>query len=506
MNDTKTNQTIRESEVTDFTINSDEFYESAPKIKLNSAIDISRLIKNEGIVIDPEIDDLLDADYDPNNPGNREYFARAANAENIDKLLVNADIGKDEKSDSDIDDGATEFEIRAKRMFNVLDDGGVKKKVLKQGLETTGEVPNRATITIHYSLYLEGQDEPYDSSILRGKCERYILDDGQLLPGLEIAIKSMKKKEHSEFLISSAYGFGEFGCPPRIPPKSEIRANVELLDFVEEGQAQAMLNIPPAERSKTHRFSDVLKIASKEHAEGNDYVKKGEYKLAVRRYVNACKLLDEAELKDDKEEDAQKRLLKKLWLNRSYCYLKINHPKQACSVLQQAITEFPREAKALYRMGKAKKMLANYDESRRYFLKALALRPDDEDIGRELAMIDRQLKMEQDNERALCRRMFDNHSNLKSYGNSNTYSGGRLYSGAGSEIQIDDEDYEEMVEQLEAFKLSSKIEMILPPGLKRDDIRVAKMIADTIGGLRFEEFRRSQNSELQWKIVKTNFD
>ena len=88
-------------------------------------------------------------------------------------------------------------------------------KVLKQGLETTGEVPNRATITIHYSLYLEGQDEPYDSSILRGKCERYILDDGQLLPGLEIAIKSMKKKEHSEFLISSAYGFGEFGCPPR---------------------------------------------------------------------------------------------------------------------------------------------------------------------------------------------------------------------------------------------------------------------------------------------------
>ena len=88
-------------------------------------------------------------------------------------------------------------------------------KVLKQGLETTGEVPSRATITIHYSLYLEGQDEPYDSSILRGKCERYILDDGQLLPGLEIAIKSMKKKEHSEFLISSAYGFGEFGCPPR---------------------------------------------------------------------------------------------------------------------------------------------------------------------------------------------------------------------------------------------------------------------------------------------------
>ena len=54
---------------------------------------ISRLIKNEGIVIDPEIDDLLDEDYDPSNPGNREYFARAANEENIDRLLANADLG-----------------------------------------------------------------------------------------------------------------------------------------------------------------------------------------------------------------------------------------------------------------------------------------------------------------------------------------------------------------------------------------------------------------------------
>ena len=50
-------------------------------------------MKNEGIVIDPEIDDVLDADYDINNPANREYFARAANEENIDRLLANADLG-----------------------------------------------------------------------------------------------------------------------------------------------------------------------------------------------------------------------------------------------------------------------------------------------------------------------------------------------------------------------------------------------------------------------------
>ena len=122
-----------------------------------------------------------------------------------------------------------------------------------------------------------------------------------------------------------------------IPPKSEIRARVELLDFNEEGEAQALLDMPPTERAKKHTFSDVMKIAEKEHLEGNEYAKKGEYKLAVRRYVNACKLLEEIDLKKDKEEEAQKHLLKKLWLNRSHCYLRINHPKQACSVLQLSL-------------------------------------------------------------------------------------------------------------------------------------------------------------------------
>ena len=41
----------------------------------------------------------------------------------------------------------------------------------------------------------------------------------------------------------------------------------------------------------------------------------------------------------------------------------------------------------------------------------------------------------------------------------------RVTSTTGTEIEIDDEDYEEMVEQLEAFKLSSKCEMSLPTGI-----------------------------------------
>ena len=45
----------------------------------------------------------------------------------------------------------------------------------------------------------------------------------------------------------------------------------------------------------------------------------------------------------------------------------------------------------------------------------------------------------------------------------------RVTSTTRTEIEIDDEDYEEMVEQLEAFKLSSKCEMCLPTGINIAD-------------------------------------
>ena len=42
------------------------------------------------------------------------------------------------------------------------------------------------------------------------------------------------------------------GCPPRIPAKSVIFATVELLDFVDESQADALLSLDPDERNAKH--------------------------------------------------------------------------------------------------------------------------------------------------------------------------------------------------------------------------------------------------------------
>ena len=60
-----------------------------------------------------------------------------------------------------------------------------------------------------------------------------------------------------------------------------------------------------------------------------------------------------------------------------------------------------------------------------------------------------------------------------------------------------------MVEQLEVFKLSSRNEMVLPPGLRKDDLRVAKIAADNIGGLTFLEYNDTHSYERRWKILKS---
>ena len=51
---------------------------------------------------------------------------------NLKSLIIAVECGDngDVKDDSDFDDGASEFEFRAKNMNNIIDDGGVKKKVI----------------------------------------------------------------------------------------------------------------------------------------------------------------------------------------------------------------------------------------------------------------------------------------------------------------------------------------------------------------------------------------
>lgn len=70
-------------------------------------------------------------------------------------------------------------------------------------------IPGGASVTFHYTAFMQYNDEPFDSTVLRGHPERKILDAGEIFPGLNIAIKTMRTGEKSRFLIQPQYAFGE---------------------------------------------------------------------------------------------------------------------------------------------------------------------------------------------------------------------------------------------------------------------------------------------------------
>ena len=74
------------------------------------------------------------------------------------------------------------------------------------------------------------------------------------------------------------------GCPPRVPAESTILARVELINFAEEGEAEALLSLAPDERNKQYQSKDILKVVQKEHRTGNSFFNKDEYKAAAKWY------------------------------------------------------------------------------------------------------------------------------------------------------------------------------------------------------------------------------
>jgi len=424
------------------------------KIRISNGISL-RDLNSDGIVFQPEIEEGGGEEF-PNYFGG-EY-------EKLSKIMKENNLNNEKDPMDNDDDDLSEFESLKRKMVDISEcsDGGVMKRVLSDGYQTYGSVPEDSTITIHYSLKLEGQDEPFDSSVLRGRPERYKLKDGQLIPGLEMGIKTMKKGEKAQFLIDWSYAYGRFGCPPRIPVETPCMATVELIDFVEEGQAEALLAMDVDERNKKHNYLDTEKVARLEHNNGNNYVRKEEWKMALKHYERGIKLLQEVSLANKEEEERRQKILLKLHLNTAHCSLKVKWPKKACIACREALDIEGNNTKALFRFGKAKRMLEDYVLAKEYLTRAQKRAPQDMSIAEELRSLEDQLVRQRKSEEALCRNMFKNTGDPK-------------------REKLEDEVYNTMLEELELFKNQPEQEMSFPAQFTAVEMKAVTFAARRLG-------------------------
>lgn len=99
------------------------------------------------------------------------------------------------------------------------------------------------TVKIHYEIYLfktnedgslittEVEDMPLDSSIKRNLPFQFVVGNGDVVEGLDIAVKQMTLGQLVEVSIPHIYAFGDDGFMPQILPKTPLLLHVELLDF-----------------------------------------------------------------------------------------------------------------------------------------------------------------------------------------------------------------------------------------------------------------------------------
>ncbi|XP_066904966.1 inactive peptidyl-prolyl cis-trans isomerase FKBP6 isoform X2 [Halyomorpha halys] len=265
-------------------------------------------------------------------------------------------------------------------MINVVDDGEIKKMILRNG---RGElVSSDAVVYLHYNCYLEMQDIPFDSSYQRNKPLHIQMGTGALYPGFEYSLSSMKLNEHSRFLVSPKYGFGDMGCPPRIPPNATLLLEIELLKIVDNNEMNS-IDAPLEEKDS---FLKVSSRAKEYHILGNDFYTKGEVFAAVNKYKKAENILLSCKMSCDEEETLCRKLLFKIYTNMCVCFNhpKFNSPERVCLAAREAFYIYPKKAgesaKLYFHLGKAQLAFQNFEKASKYLKKASFLEPNNKDI------------------------------------------------------------------------------------------------------------------------------
>lgn len=283
-------------------------------------------------------------------------------------------------------------------MEPLIDDGGVQKKVILTGKGPL--VPENCVVILHYNAYISGNEsEPFDSTWLRNQPQRCSLDE-LTIPGLAMAVRSMRRGEECRVVVSPKYGFGDMGCQPRIPPRATLVYELTLLNFIEV-EYDGDMDYLEHEDYRQLSFDIVYEMCRRKHRNGNRFYEAADYATAARCYAEAAKALEWTQTTMTCKDE----LLAKLYANQAQCALRMRNAKLAVACARRALQRNPNYAKALYRCAVGLRMLGEFEEAAELQRRAYALAPDSSAIGRELCVLNKSLFNRNQEISELCRNM-----------------------------------------------------------------------------------------------------
>lgn len=85
-------------------------------------------------------------------------------------------------------------------------------------------------VKVHYTGWLVDGTK-FDSSVDRGEPFVFVIGAGQVIPGWDEGVMTMKKGGKRKLVIPAKLGYGARGVPGAIPPNATLIFEVELLDL-----------------------------------------------------------------------------------------------------------------------------------------------------------------------------------------------------------------------------------------------------------------------------------
>uniref|UniRef100_A0A2S2Q1C7 peptidylprolyl isomerase n=1 Tax=Sipha flava TaxID=143950 RepID=A0A2S2Q1C7_9HEMI len=267
-------------------------------------------------------------------------------------------------------------------------DRSVLKILLDPGIGQV--VPENYIVFLHYIAYISNLHEPFDVTYLQGKRpKRFTLGNYELLPGLEIGVKTMRIGENARFIVSPELAYREMGCPPRIPPNATILFDVHLVSYLSPENSL----LYDKDSRDPERFNISMVQVKKIHKEGNELFKLRNIERAIFKYEKAIELLHLTGCNSDDEEVEIMKYLNKLYTNLSLCYLKQCAFNKVCRMGIEAMKYSERfskfSTKLFFNWGKALRLLKDFSEANNKLKKALKLEPKNVSILDEIKMLEK---------------------------------------------------------------------------------------------------------------------
>ncbi|XP_029034471.2 inactive peptidyl-prolyl cis-trans isomerase FKBP6 [Osmia bicornis bicornis] len=302
----------------------------------------------------------------------------ALNLLNMDDFQDEEDYDNNRTTENSISICGLSFEKLKAKMTNVTKDGKVMKLIKQKGVG--GIIPYDAQVTIKYIAHFEYSDEPFDSSFARGGAETFCLNQGALIPGLEIGLLSMQKHEIAIFIVHPDLAYGKCGCAPRIPPNEHILYVVHVIDYLDSGCIESYKSLSIEEQKL---FANIVKRVQAKFNTAKDCFKKNKIKQAIREYSRGVQWLEQAALKDQEEEDVANKLLSRGYNNLAVCYNLVNMPRRVCNSCNRI--PIPT-SKTHFNYGRALLKMGEYDRAMEKLQIALQMEPKNEEIIKEIRL------------------------------------------------------------------------------------------------------------------------